>query len=683
MTLYHYIDPANGDDLNSGEDWANATKTIKYGSIGVSDPDDAINRIAKSPDPTSIGSATWTDQSKTVTLAGALTANVDLCEAAWTASANITATADSSTAKQGTYSAKLVVAAAFTTGKVSYHALGSAIDFSSYQQLSFWFVSTVYRAAGALKICLCSDTTGDTIVDEFVLPEIETTQLSKFKCYTLNKGSALGSAIQSVALYAITDPGTATFWIDNILAVKAASTANALSLTSLISKNSLATGGNEGWYPIQSIDGTTVKLDNAPNTTAASGEGYYGTTETVTTYRREAFRCISTACAIPSSGTADLILQFQGGYNTSTGNQDGETFFDVGSGAGSGIDLTGRSNVMVNRVNMVRSSSGITLSGSGVTNCQITAHTLAGNASYGAYLYQCGLNTLNIKNIINNGSTGIRMDGTASGCSGNKVTAVNINNNLGGGISLATNASFNTISASNVCNNTGIGELFNNASDNTVKATNTKYNSTYAISFMINSMRNTVETETAGNATAAVQTDTICRNFLRKCTLNEATKVTGFANFSNGQVLSTAEGSSTDNNFIYTDGGLIKSQTTVRHTASGIAWQLMPTSVNRKEGYPLVLSLAKIAVAANAEVTVTARFQKDNAGITGKLFCRAGQLPGMTADAVATKNSTLNAFEQLSISFTPTEAGVVEVEALAYGGTTYCVYVDDIDYSQA
>ncbi|MDO8971756.1 MAG: hypothetical protein Q7U74_13770, partial [Saprospiraceae bacterium] len=288
MTIYH-LHPGSGDDMNTGEDWENAWRTIRNGTWGIVVPGDIV-KIAKSPDPVSIGNATWNNLSKTITLASALTANVDLCEAAWTASANVTATADGSVVKQGTYGAKLVVAAAFTTGKVAYHALGSAIDFSSYQQLSFWFVSSVYRAAGALKVCLCSDTTGDAIVDEFVIPEIASTQTSKFKCYTLNKGSSLGSAIQSVALYAITDPGTATFWIDNILAVQAASSANALSLTSLISKNTLATGGDEAWYPIQSINGTTVLLDNGTGTNANSGKGYYGNTETVTTYRREAFR---------------------------------------------------------------------------------------------------------------------------------------------------------------------------------------------------------------------------------------------------------------------------------------------------------------------------------------------------------------------------------------------------------
>ncbi len=677
MTIYH-LNPGSGDDMNTGEDWANAWKTIRYGTAGIVVPGDIV-KIAKSPDPASIGNATWNNLSKTVTLASALTANVDLCEAAWTASANVTATADTSARKEGTYSAKLVIAAAFTTGKIAYHALGSAIDFSAYQQLSFWFVCSTYRAANALKICLCSDASGDTIVDEFILPEIPSDQTNKFKAYTINKGSALGATIQSVALYAITDPGTSTvtMWLDNILAVKAASEATALSLTSLISKNSLATGGDEAWYPIQSINGTTVLLDNGTGTYANAGKGYYGSTETVTTYRREAFRCgASNDCAVQDSGTSGSMIEFQGGYNTTSGNQDGETFFDVGSGAGSGIDLTGRAYILSNSLNMIRSGNGVTISGAACIGCQVMAHTLAGNASSGVYMYQCGLCTINVKNPVNNSSTGLKLDGV--GCCGNSLSAVSANNNMGGGVSMSGTAVFNTGDITNICNNNGIGILFNNAFDNVVKAQNVKNNSTYGVSFMTNSQRNTVEAVTDLNTTAAVQSDTTCRNFLRKSTLNEATKATGFADYYNGRVSSTGS-----NNAIYTDGGLIQSQTAVRHTATGIAWQLMPTSANRKEGYPLSLSLAKIAVAANAQVTVTAWFQKSNAGITGKLICRKGQLAGMTADAVATKNSTLNAFEQLSISFTPTEAGVVEVEALAYGGTTYSVYVDDLDYSQA
>jgi hypothetical protein len=43
-------------------------------------------------------------------------------------------------------------------------------------------------------------------------------------------------------------------------------------------------------------------------------------------------------CAQTSSN-----IEYQGGYNTSTSNQDGETFFDGLSGQGYGIHLNGKS----------------------------------------------------------------------------------------------------------------------------------------------------------------------------------------------------------------------------------------------------------------------------------------------------------------------------------------------------
>lgn len=62
-----YLDYENRDDSKDGSSWANAWKTITSGATAARiAPGDTI-RIAKSPDPTSIGNATWTNLSKTVT----------------------------------------------------------------------------------------------------------------------------------------------------------------------------------------------------------------------------------------------------------------------------------------------------------------------------------------------------------------------------------------------------------------------------------------------------------------------------------------------------------------------------------------------------------------------------------------------------------------------------------------
>ncbi|WP_176519062.1 hypothetical protein, partial [Priestia megaterium] len=87
-------------------------------------PGDTI-RIKASIDETLVGTCSWTQNSPTVTLPGAVTATIDNCDVAWTASANVTASASTTTEKEGTGSASLVIASGFTTGKVAYRATGT------------------------------------------------------------------------------------------------------------------------------------------------------------------------------------------------------------------------------------------------------------------------------------------------------------------------------------------------------------------------------------------------------------------------------------------------------------------------------------------------------------------------------------------------------------------------------
>ncbi len=673
------LDPVNGNDSNDGSTWALAWKTITSGATAARiAPGDTI-KVAKSPNPSSIGNATWNNLSKTVTLAAALTANVELCDAAWTPSANVTASTNTSNYKTGTCSSSFAVAAAFTTGKIAYKALGSAVDYSAYQQLSFWFLASTLVAANSLKLCLCSDTTGDTIVDEFVIP---VTDVTSYKyCFTINKGSALGASIQSVALYANVDPGTVTILLDNIIACKASSSADALSLTSLISKNPAASGGDEGWYPIQSINGTTVTLDNGPAINANAGRGYYGTTETAATYKRECFRVLSAACTIQDSGAPGSLIAFQGGYDPATGNQDGETYFDVGSGRGNGIDFTNRNYVLSNRINMVRAMRGVCLYTA--SYCEVTAHSMCGNDSAGIYIYGASFCKIDVKNANNNTGTGVSYGGTNNVC--NEIALTNANNNTTSGMSVAA-AYVNKITAENVCNNGSSNVSINaNAIRNTLKITNDKNSGAYGFSFdsppaLDNKI---IGTTTALNSSGAVSASSPGTQYFRGCTFGETGKVLNQTAWQNGRICLSAHDGSSDNNSIYTDGGIVKSQSSVRHTESGIAWQMSPTSANRSAYYPLFMSLAKIAVAANSQVTVSCWFRRTNIGITGKLVCRGGQIAGAESDVTASMTAAADTWEQLSIYFTPTAAGVVEIEAWAYGGTTYSVYVDDIDCSQA
>ncbi len=108
-----YLDFEGGNDSNDGTTFANRWKTITSGATAARTAPGDVIRIMKSPDPVSLGvNGTFTKQSPTITLASAVTANISLCQAAWTASANVTTTT-SSTKKEGTLSTSIAPAAAF------------------------------------------------------------------------------------------------------------------------------------------------------------------------------------------------------------------------------------------------------------------------------------------------------------------------------------------------------------------------------------------------------------------------------------------------------------------------------------------------------------------------------------------------------------------------------------------
>lgn len=667
MAIY-YLDYVNGNDANDGTTWALAWKTSTLGATAARIIPLDFVRVAKSPDPTSLGiTALWTNLSKTVTLASALNANVDLCETAWTASANVTATA-SATRKEGSFSASLAIAAGFTTGKVAYKALGASTDFSAYQQLSLWIQNSDAIATGAIfRVCLCSDTIGDTIVDSFYIKAIPST--GQWIALTIDKAAALGAAIQSVALYADSDPGTITLLLDDIITCKAASAADSLSLNSRLSKNSAAYGGDEGWWGIQSINGTTVLLDQQRAASATAGRGYSGTTETVTTYKRETIKTdMVTAAAtvvqdVMDSGTAGNPITFSGGWNTATTTQDGETVFDGQNGFGQGLRINAKSFITIERICCTNYDIGMILntSSSAGNNYNITATNLNNNTSDGIKILYLGLSTINITNMLANGSEGVYFY-IQGGNYNSSLTFANCNSNGSTGIQFAYSVR-DKINMTNCKNNGSYG----------IQTEATQHDHYFDSAGMT----------IANNGTAGIYKKYGGHIYLENVTISEATEVNIVNDYFNAKVFSHNHDGVSGVHKIFTDGGVIDSEATVRHTASGIAWRLSPLSTNRSSSYPLDLQIAKIAVNASALVTVKAWMRRSNTGLTMSLVCRGGQIAGVASDVVASMTAAIDTWEQIQISFTPSENGVVEIEAWAYGGTAYNGYVDDLEITQA
>jgi len=187
---------------------------------------------------------------------------------------------------------------------------------------------------------------------------------------------------------------------------------------------------------------------------------------------------------------------------------------------------------------------------------------------------------------------------------------------------------------------------------------------------------------TTGNATAGIYSD-IGINYLYNASIDEATEVEGLLDFANTRLFSQNHDQGT-NHRIFTDGGQIDSVATDRPGGTGIMWKLAITSSNRISSYPLNFSIAKIAVNADKLVTVKVYMKKSHAtNIGGKLVCRGGQITGVPNDVVDTKADDLN-WEELEITFTPTEIGVIEIEAWAYySAANGDVYVEDMTITQA
>ncbi len=653
-----YMDYENGLDANTGADWANAWKTLTAGPTAARiAPGDEI-RIAKSPDPVSIGNATWNDLSKTVTLAAALTLLVDDCEADWTAANASTVTHPTTAMKSGAANVQITKAAYATDTLYAYKALAAPTDFSDYTGLSLWVRNDAAIAdAVRWKVCLCSDAAGAVIVDTFWIPAIPST--NRWVALSLEKdgGGALGNAIASIAVYSGTSAPTngQDILLDNVNACDY----GGFSIQSLISKNSLATGGTEGWYGIQSISGVTLLLDNDTETIASAGRGYSGTTETVTTYRRETIKTALAAAAstavqaVQDSGTeAGGDITFSGGWNTSNTTQDGETIFDGLSGNGYGLQLSGKSLITASRLGFVRYNRGLDMLAA--ANINTISCSVLGNCSNGMFCLDSFRNTLAATWVNNNLNAGVNLTASSVGFATATVTLGQVNNN---GVT-----------------SPGV-DLFTAANDNTITISKCNNNAVYGVHFRRSYGNRVTLTECKDNGTAQVA-HTLAANTLRNSTLT-GTEFAATVDYTDGRLYSHNH-DGTAYHRIFTDGGQIDSLATdFAAPASGSMWKLLTSATTRTSNYPLWLELPGIAVVANKLVTIKAMMKKAHATqVNGRLVVRGGQIAGVDDDVVATLADS-TAEQELTITFTPTEAGVVVPEVWAeYVSGHAAVYID-------
>jgi len=663
MTTY-YVDYANGSSGNGGSGWGDAKVAIAdlNGSLGAGD----IVKVAKSPDAVDTGmDATWNNGSLSVSIESQVTELIHDGQTAFTSGTNVTCSTDTTYWKSGTKSAKFAPNSSFVAGtKMGYKSFTTK-DLSGYRQLSFWIRCSGTLVADDIRIKLCSDTLGDTEVDYFSVPALEG---GRWHCFTINKGSALGSSIQSISLYGMTTTvRSKSIYLGYVITCKNPSSVDSLSLSSLISKNS----GSEAWWGIATIDGTTVTLDGAPDSWPADRNNYYGTSETVPLYKREP--TIITATTITASGAAGNHIQVKGGYNTGTDAQDGETFL-ARNGPGYAIYTSNGNYWTFEKISVFRCRYGfyiynsvagtrVDLSGYQVGNCY-EGITGDGDGAPSTYTFT---------NIIAC-TTGLDLWGSGF----IKLVVTNLlSNNYG--VSLGE-GNYEVI-ADNICAN-GYGVYCDEYGFVYVQADYIKEN---AIGLYIEGQGKVVNSAFSNNTTSSVAHRKGILDLVNiSSTDTYLVDVASWSTDYSGNINCIRVTDQSGVHKILSLNGNIVSQDSVRHTASGIAWQLSPTnSTYLNELAPMKLLLAVLAVNASKEVTVSCWYRRSNTGLTAKLVCREGQIAGVANDVSDSMTEIADTWQQLTISFTPTEAGVVEIECWVYGGTTYSGFVDDITIEQA
>lgn len=769
-----YLDYEGGNDANDGTTFANRWKTITNGATAARiAPGDTI-RIMASPDPTSIGNATWTGGGRPLAIniasstnatpieittsaahglsandyvsivshttntnangiwkvgainsstaftivqisgtnttgngvggatgnitkvnntvvktASALVQNVALCgglgqKPAWTQSANVTAAQETTNYKEGYSCASIAVAAAFTTGKAAYYTLPASLDLSAYQQVSFWvrLQTGTIGAAGSVYVALCTDTIGNTVAHQCDVPALGATVV--WVPVTVNLGTNLNAAIQSVAFYVVTDNGAQTFYIDNIIACKAAASNDSITLTSLVSKSDGT--GDEAWYAIQSLNSDVAMIanENSRLSTATEVRGYNGSTATVTTYKRETIKTVPVSGVAVSqrmteSGTAGNLISYSGGWNrTDMSTQTGQTWFDGQNGAGYGTDTLTFGYISIDKVNYCRYNTGF----SSTTGPDTIGSMYATANSAGITIFS----SLTAANSIwgNNNGNGVDIAVAAGAIYGVNITSIKSTENcstIGTRLSAAGQCRVGSLVTGN-CLSAANGGLRINASANCIIDSLTSANGLIGISSGTSFNCYINGGSTTGGTTSGVAFTTASALFLNNFTINETTEVSGLL-LGNRYLYSNRHDNTDGNNWIWQGQGTINQQAVVVDSPATTSWKMNPTSTNATATSPLLLKLGTVVCAASTLVTVTARMRRSNTGLTMRLVCPGGQISGVANDVTADMTAAIDTWETVTITFTPSKAGAVDIYAYAFGGTTYSGYVCNLTASQA
>jgi hypothetical protein len=149
---------------------------------------------------------------------------------AWIASPYVTAKPDSTSYVEGSASANFKIGDDFTTGAIACHDITGdtgTLDLSDCNRVTFWIKSSANLDNGVLQLRLSEGDYATGTTESLAIPGSVLDGSSWQKATVSLSGTTINyDAVRSVALYAATDPGAVTIWLDIIETPPALSTSN-------------------------------------------------------------------------------------------------------------------------------------------------------------------------------------------------------------------------------------------------------------------------------------------------------------------------------------------------------------------------------------------------------------------------------------------------------------------------
>jgi len=361
---------------------------------------------------------------------------------------------------------------------------------------------------------------------------------------------------------------------------------------------------------------------------------------------------------VSSSGNESAYLYISGGWDLSTETQTGQTWFRQMHGTfanryGFGLYLNAKNFVHISGMNFLRYQYGIYVNAAN-NNTFISPVCLSSNPS-GFYFNYARNNTFVSAVSNSNNTNGVEL---SQGSNNNTFVSLVCKSNGASGVQISYSGN-NYFKTSLVCSyNTTCGVGLNRASVNLIDSLSTE-----------------------GNG-VAIRHEYTPMTHISNGDIAESSVVSFLYDYGDDRACFN---NSSGYSYVYSDYAAANSQDATAG-GTGKEWKLAITDAKRYSGYPFYIPIARVAVASSGKVTVKVYFKKSGTGIAGGLRCRVNQVAWSdgTSDITVTcpDNTSRN---QVTLEFTPTEAGVVEIEAGAWhvSSTSQTVIIDDIEITQA